>query len=173
MAELPDDIFRRLDVKRFIAVFLVLSSVAASAVAAAFSYGLSATGESIGSSSFGGVGIDLEIGVFDDPYLNLGTEVVLSPFFESVQLYVSTYPLATLAHPFSFMFTNSMLYNPGLRLGGRFSPSSGWSLRAELAILMLRDTKFRYEFFSPIVSYSFSDSSFGWGITLLRVSYVF
>ena len=141
--------------------------------AASFGYGFSATGESIGENAYGGLGIDVELQCFDEPYLNLGCEVVLSPFFENVYMYASTYPWSTLRNPFNFMMTNASLYNPGIRIGGEYSMATGWSLKGELSLVSIRDVSYRYEFLVPALTYNFATQAFGWGLTLLRFSYVF
>ena len=158
--------------KRAITVLLVALAVF-SIPAASFSYGLSATGESILDSPYGGMGLDVELQCFNEPYFNIGTEVVLSPYFENVYIYASTSPWSTLKNPFSFMMTNASLYNPGIRFGGEYSLSTGWSLKGELSLISIRDVSYRYEFLVPALTYNLSSKAFGWGMTLLRFSYVF
>ena len=152
-----------------LSVFLLALSLSA----ASFGYALSGTGESIGDTSYGGLGIDVELQCFDEPYLNLGCEVVLSPMFENVYMYASTYPWSTLKNPFGFMMTNASLYNPGIRFGIEYSMVTGWSLKGELSLISIRDVSYRYEFLVPALAYDLDSQTFGWGLTLLRFSYVF
>ena len=158
--------------KKSIAIVSMLL-VAFTLSAASFGYGFSGTGESIGDSSYGGLGVDVELQCFNEPYLNLGCEVVLSPYFENVYMYVSSYPWGTLHNPFSFMMTNASLYNPGVRFGGEYSIENGWSLKGELSLVSIRDVSYRYEFLVPALTYNLDSKVFGWGLTLLRFSYVF
>ena len=158
--------------KRILTACIVILA-AFSLSAASFAYSMSATGESIGDASYGGMGFDAELQCFDEPYLNIGAEVVLSPFFENVYVYASTYPWSTLKNPFSFMMTNASLYNPGIRFGGEYSMETGWSLKGELSLISIRDVSYRYEFLVPALTYNLDSQTFGWGMTLLRFSYVF
>ena len=71
------------------------------------------------------------------------------------------------------MKENASLYNPGIRFGGEYSLSTGWSLKGELSLISIRDVSYRYEFLVPALTYNLASRSFGWGMTLLRFSYVF
>lgn len=156
--------------KSFLIVVLLLVSSCLFAISA--SYGFSVLGEQ-DVRSFGGVGLDLGVSFFEQPYLEGGVELVLSPFFEEVFLYISSYPLSILKHPFDFVTTNKSLYSPGVRLGGAYVDEVGWIFKSEISLITLRDNNFRYEFFSPILTYVFSEKSFGWGLNLMRISYTF
>lgn len=152
-----------------IALFLMLASLAAPLCSASFFYSVGSEGFS-GKIPYGGFAFSAGCSFFDEPYLDLGANVVVSPLFESAGVFVSTQPFGLLDHPFDFLFANKMLYSPKLGVGACYVHPGVWNIGLSLALLNFRDMMFDFEFFTPVFVFSVPDFEFGVGVRVLTLT---
>lgn len=154
--------------KKFLIVLLML--VALSPIYAfSFYYGLGGIGEMNEDAHYAGLSADVGMSFFSDPYLMLDAEIVLSPLFEGVSINLSSSPFSIRTD--AFLFVNPVLYSPKIKIGAEYMMDDGWYYRAELALINFRDTKFEYEFLTPMITIDADSFSVGYGVRLMKFSY--
>lgn len=154
--------------KRIILFFSIL--VLASCIySASFYYSVGAQGIS-GKIPYGGFSFSAGCSFFDEPYLDIGGNIVISPLFESAGISVSTQPFKVLNHPFDFLFANKMIYSPKLEAGAYYVHPGVWNIGCSIALLNFRDMMFDFEFFTPVFVLSMPDCDFGLGVKVLQIT---
>jgi hypothetical protein len=91
------------------------------------------------------------------------------------QAFLSLDVFRTLSHPFSFVATNPIAWDPSIGVGYQWVPASRQHLLTLSASpLKLTQKDFWYEFFSPFVSFDVSNGNIeNWGFNLIRYTYFF
>lgn len=162
--------------KLVIAAILILSS-SFLAASPAFGYSLAPVGVVTPSGSYGGLSISAIFAPYDEAHAgDIAVTVDLSPvkpFFEGVSMTFSSPVFRLLRHPFSWVFTNSVLWAPVFTAGVQYRLGNEWNMIVGFAPLAFQDTHFVYEFFSPFAIYSIEADEWGWGCYILRFSYFF
>lgn len=152
-----------------IALFFSVLFLSSAIYSASFYYSVGAQGVS-GKMPYGGFAFSSGCSFFDEPYLDIGGEIVFSPLFESAGISITTQPFKILNHPFDFLFANKMIYSPKLEVGAYYVHPDVWNIGCSLALLNFRDTMFSFEFFTPIFVLSIPDYCFGLGIKVLKIT---
>ena len=104
---------------------------------------------------------------------NTEAKAIFDKFFEGVSMTFSSPVFRLLRHPFSWVFTNSVLWAPVFTAGVQYRLGNEWNMIVGFAPLAFQDTHFVYEFFSPFAIYSIEADEWGWGCYILRFSYFF
>ncbi len=151
------------------ALILFLALLALPLHSASFFYSVGTEGFS-GKIPYGGFSFSAGCSLFDEPYLDIGAEVVVSPLFESAGIFVSTQPFGVTDHPFDFLFANKMLYSPKLGAEACYVHPGVWNIGISLALLNFRDMMFDFEFFTPVFVFSVPDLEFGVGVRVLTLT---
>ena len=162
--------------KILIAAVLLLSS-SFLAASPSFGYSLAPVGVVTPSGSYGGLSISAIFAPYDEAHAgDIAVTVDLSPvkpFFEGVSMTFSSPVFRLLEHPFSWAFTNSVVWAPVFTAGVQYRLGNEWNMLVGFAPLAFQDTHFVYEFFSPFAIYSIKADEWGWGCYILRFSYFF
>ena len=159
--------------KRF-ATILILVLLAMSLYASfGGGYSVYPIGERFGDESFGGAAIG---GYISPTGLNnkgkVEANVLLSmvrPVFRGVNLVVSTPILSTVDHPFNYVFSNVVLWQPTIGLGMEYRRGNEVRAMVEISPFVFQDAAFMYEILSPYISFDFN-GNWGWGITVMKFS---
>ncbi len=154
--------------KKFVLILLIALSLSP-LYAFSFYYGAGGIGEASVDDHYAGLSMDIGFSVFDEPYLMVDGEIVLSPLFEGVSINVSTSPFSVVTD--TFLFANPVLYSPKIQIGAEYMMDSGWRYRAELALINFRDTKFAYEFLTSVIIVDMLDYDIGYGVRLMKFTY--
>lgn len=136
-------------------------------------YSVSPVGEKFGDEHFGGAAISA---YFSPTGLrNIGrieADLLLameSPVFRGVNLTVSTPVFQTVNHPFNYVFSNRVLWQPTIGAGMQYRGEKTFRAMVEISPFVFQDAAFMYEILSPYVSFDF-DGNLGWGITIMKFS---
>ncbi|MGN1164686.1 MAG: hypothetical protein ACI4S4_07790 [Candidatus Ornithospirochaeta sp.] len=136
-------------------------------------YSISPVGEVFGDDNFGGAAISgyvsptglRNVGKVEcDLLLSLS-----SPAFRGVNMTLSTPLFQTVRHPFNYVFSNTVLWQPTVALGAQYRRGGEWRAMIEFAPFTFQDTAFMYEVFSPYISVDM-DGDMGWGICIMKFS---
>ncbi len=92
----------------------------------------------------------------------------VSPFFNGVNIKISSPLFLTIKHPFSFIFPNTVYWSPRLTVGTQYRMDNEWNLYLSLAPLSFQDTSYIYEFFSPYALYNANENSWGYGAYIMK-----
>ena len=162
--------------KILIAAVLLLSS-SFLAASPTFGYSLAPVGAVTPSGSYGGLSISAIFAPYDEAHAgDIAVTVDLSPvkpFFEGVSMTFSSPVFRLLEHPFSWAFTNSVVWAPVFTAGVQYRLGNEWNMLVGFAPLAFQDTHFVYELLSPYILWSISDGTLGWGLYVMRFSYFF
>lgn len=164
--------------KRIILSIAIILSVIPIHASVAFGYSLSMVGEkSPIDTPFGALSASMVFSPWKETHvLDFEGEVLLSPvdpYFNGVNMKVSSPIFLSRYNPFSFMFPNSVYWSPRLSLGAQYRMDSEWNLYLGISPLSFQDTGYIYEFFSPYALYNISDNSWGYGMYIMRFSVFF
>ena len=136
-------------------------------------YSVSPIGENFGDEHFGGAAIS---GYFSPTGLrNIGkieVDVLLamkSPVFRGVNLTLSTPIYQTVNHPFNYVFSNRVLWQPTIGVGVQYRNGNRLRAMVEVSPFVFQDAAFMYEILSPYVSFDF-EGNYGWGVTIMKFS---
>ena len=136
-------------------------------------YSVSPVGEKFGENHFGGAAIS---GYISPTGLrNIGkveADILLSmksPVWRGVNLTVSTPIYQTVNHPFNYLFSNRVLWQPSIGVGVQYRAEKSVRAMVEISPFVFQDAAFMYEILSPYVSYDFK-GNWGWGITVMKFS---
>ena len=136
-------------------------------------YSVSPIGETFADEHFGGASIS---GYFSPTGLrNIGkieVDVLLamkSPVFRGVNLTLSTPIYQTVDHPFNYVFSNRVLWQPTIGVGVQYRNDNNFRAMVEISPFVFQDAAFMYEILSPYVSFDFK-GNYGWGITIMKFS---
>lgn len=136
-------------------------------------YSVSPVGEKIGEEHFGGASIS----VYFSPtgLRNIGkveADVLLamkSPVFRGINLTLSTPLFQTVDHPFNYVFSNKVLWQPTIGVGVQYRVKNRFRAMLEISPFVFQDAAFMYEILSPYVSLD-REGNWGWGITIMKFS---
>ncbi len=161
--------------KILIPLFLLLSlSLSASPE---FGYSLSPVGVSLPSGNYGGLNAAFIFAPSGEKHygdITLSVDLApTDPYFEGVMLSVSTPLFRVLNHPFSWAFSNPVVWAPVLGAGVQYRLGNEWNVFFSLSPFVFQEVHFVYELLSPFASYSITHESWGWGIYVFRFSYFF
>lgn len=139
-------------------------------------YSLYPVGERVGDESFGGAGVS----AFFSPtgIKNIGKMEVAalfamkSPFFRGVDAKISTPVFQSVDHPFNYVFSNKVLWQPTIAIGAQYRVGNEWRWSLSLSPFVFQDMSFTYEILSPYVSFD-KDWKLGWGLTIMKFSAFF
>lgn len=130
-------------------------------------------GEKFGDENFGVAAIS---GYFSPTGLkNIGKiegDILLSmksPVFRGVNLTISTPIYQTVDHPFNYVFSNVVLWQPTIGLGMEYRMGNEVRAMVEISPFVFQDAAFMYEILSPYISFDFN-GNWGWGITVMKFS---
>ena len=136
-------------------------------------YSVSLLGETFGDEHFGGAALS---GYFSPTGLrNIGkieADLLLSmksPVFRGVNLTLSTPVYQTVDHPFNYVFSNRVLWQPTIGVGVQYRNNNNFRAMVEISPFVFQDAAFMYEILSPYVSFDFK-GNYGWGITIMKFS---
>ena len=136
-------------------------------------YSISPVGEKFGDENFGGAAIS---GYFSPTGLkNIGKiegDILFSmksPVFRGVNLTISTPIYQTVDHPFNYVFSNVVLWQPTIGLGMEYRRGNDVRAMVEISPFVFQDAAFMYEILSPYISFDFN-GNWGWGITVMKFS---
>ncbi|MCI7605247.1 MAG: hypothetical protein MSS69_00650 [Spirochaetales bacterium] len=136
-------------------------------------YSISPVGEKFGDENFGGAAIS---GYFSPTGLkNIGKmegDILFSmksPVFRGVNLTISTPIYQTVDHPFNYVFSNIVLWQPTIGLGMEYRMGNEVRAMVEISPFVFQDAAFMYEILSPYISFDFN-GNWGWGITVMKFS---
>lgn len=159
--------------RRFIVVISLLLILTPVFATVQFGYSLAPVGEhSPLGDNFGALSISASLSPWAETRVgDMEVEVLLSPvspFFNGVNMKVSSPLFLTVKHPFSFMFPNPVYWAPRISVGAQYRMETEWSLYASLSPFTFQDTRYIYEFMSPYVLYNFEENKWGYGAYILR-----
>ena len=158
-------------------ILLLLAASLAVQAAPSVGYSLAPVGSYMPSRSYGALTVSVIFSPDRDMHvgdIEIAADISpVHPFFEGALLRLSTPMFQTTEHAFGWMFPNTMLWAPSVNAGVRYRLYDEWDVIAGIAPFLFRDNQFSYEFFSPYVSYSVTEESWGWGMYVLRFSYFF
>ena len=136
-------------------------------------YSISPVGEKFGDENFGGAAIS---GYFSPTGLkNIGKiegDILFSmksPVFRGVNLTISSPIYQTVDHPFNYVFSNVVLWQPTIGLGMEYRRGNEVRAMVEISPFVFQDAAFMYEILSPYISFDFN-GNWGWGITVMKFS---
>ena len=136
-------------------------------------YSVSPIGETFGDEHFGGAAIS---GYFSPTGLrNIGkieADLLLSmksPVFRGVNLTLSTPVYQTVDHPFNYVFSNRVLWQPTIGVGVQYRNGNRLRAMVEVSPFVFQDAAFMYEILSAYVSFDFK-GNYGWGVTIMKFS---
>ena len=136
-------------------------------------YSVSPMGEVFSGESFGGAAIS---GYLSPTGLrNIGkVEVDLlvsltSPRFRGANFTISAPLFQSVRHPFNYIFSNTVLWQPSVALGTQYRRSGEWRAMVKFSPFVFQDTAFTYEVLSPYIALGM-DGDLGWGITIMKFS---
>ena len=136
-------------------------------------YSISPVGEKFGDENFGGAAIS---GYFSPTGLkNIGKmegDILFSmksPVFRGVNLTISSPIYQTVDHPFNYVFSNIVLWQPTIGLGMEYRRGNEVRAMVEISPFVFQDAAFMYEILSPYISFDFN-GNWGWGITVMKFS---
>ena len=159
--------------KKIISLIFILLLVFSLYAGIGGGYSVSPTGENFGDEHFGGAAIS---GYFSPTGLrNIGkveVDVLLSmksPVFRGVNLTLSTPVYQTVDHPFNYVFSNRVLWQPTIGVGVQYRNNNNFRAMVEISPFVFQDAAFMYEILSPYVSFDFK-GNYGWGITIMKFS---
>ena len=92
-----------------------------------------------------------------------------SPVFRGVNLTLSTPIYQTVDHPFNYVFSNVVLWQPTIGLGMEYRRWNEVRAMVEISPFVFQDAAFMYEILSPYISFDFN-GNWGWGITVMKFS---
>lgn len=163
--------------KKTIAIAILLATLSTSLFAFGFGYGLSIEGYS-GFNQSSSTRLSLIVDPTPDRYLTLevGAGVGFrdwSMVFTGLNAELSLRTFSLSDHIFSFLFLNTTVWSPRFSAGVIWDMS--WNLGWKFAFspFNFMDVHFNYEFLRPFVIFDKAFSFSGWGIDLVRVSYLF
>ena len=138
-----------------------------------FGYSLSLVGEqSTKGEAFGAISIASVFSPWNETHVgDVEVEALLSPvapFFNEVNMKISSPLFLTTSHPFSFIFANAVLWTPRLAFGAQYRLESEWSIYMSFAPLSFQDTGYIYEFLSPYALYNPSQNKWGYGAYIMK-----
>ena len=144
---------------------------------AALGYSLAPVGVMSPSAEYGGLTASFIFSPYEDVHagdISISVDLApVEPFFEGVSVAVSSPLFLTSDHPFSWAFSNPVLWAPRLSAGAWYRLGGSWEVMAGLAPFAFQDTHFIYEFLSPFALYSITAERWGWGMYVMRFSYFF
>ena len=159
--------------KKIISLIFILLLVFSLYAGIGGGYSVSPIGENFGDEHFGGAAIS---GYFSPTGLrNIGkveADVLLSmksPVFRGVNLTLSTPIYQTVDHPFNYVFSNRVLWQPTIGVAVQYSNNNNSRATDELSPFAFQNAEFMYEILSPYVSFDFK-GNYGWGITIMKFS---
>jgi hypothetical protein len=163
--------------KKLLVLLFLFSSLALAVAAPSFGYSVTGRGETF-QSDFGGAGLSLVFEPFEYGIATLEAGAIVGN--DSVggfcipELYVSlSTPVFYVLSPFDFLFANKMIWAPRLSVIAAWN--SDFTFRPGLGFspFHFEDPSFRYDFLAPYVLTDTAFDDWGWGIDVLRVTYVF
>lgn len=164
--------------KRILVLSIILLTVSLSAFSSV-GYTISGVGYS-SDVNYGGIGLSLLYEIDKTPVslevgVNLGTSTLRNGMFMGANALIKVYPISFMNHPFKFMFQNDVYYRPLLCIGYDYfhlseNPST---IIFKLALMHFEDLHFRYSYLTPFMSLNSKGEIAGWGIELMKMSYVF
>lgn len=153
-----------------LSVLLVSLSLFASVGAG---YSLSPVGEKFGDEHFGGASLSF---YFSPTGLrNIGkveADLLFSmkgDFFKGVNLTLSSPLFQSVSHPFNYIFSNKVLWQPTLGVGAEYRVGEEIRMMVEISPFVFQDAAFMYEILSPYFSLD-RNGEWGWGITIMKFS---
>lgn len=102
---------------------------------------------------------------------DMEVELLLSPvapFFNGINMKISSPLFLTVRHPFGFMFPNPVYWAPRVSVGAQYRMDTEWNLYASFSPFTFQDTRYIYEFLSPYMLYNFNENKWGYGAYILR-----
>lgn len=164
--------------KRLLVVLICCSLLLPLTATVQGGYSMSMVGEhSPLDDNFGALSISALFSPWAETHVaDIEAEVLLSPvkpFFNGVNLKVSSPIFLLLKHPFNFMFPNTVFWAPRLSVGAQYRMNTEWNLYFSLAPFSFQDTKFVYEFLSPYALYNFKENKWGYGAYIMKFSVFF
>ena len=145
--------------------------------APSFGYSLAPVGVTTPSGSYGGLTVAIIFSPFPEVHagdLHLSADFSpVPPFFESAALTLSLPLLSTLRNPFSWAFSNPVLWTPTLTVGAQYRMRDEWNLLLGFSPFAFQDKHFIYEAIAPFAVYSILYKNWGWGMYIFRFSYFF
>ena len=136
-------------------------------------YSLSMVGEkSPVDSAFGALSISALFSPWSETHVgDIEVEALLSPvspFFNGVNMKISSPLFLTIHHPFAFIFPNTVYWAPRLTFGAQYRMEDEWNLYMGFAPLSFQDTGYNYEFLSPYALYNVKENKWGYGAYIMR-----
>lgn len=124
------------------------------------------------SNNFGAIGFSAILSPWAETHVgDMEIEVLLSPvapFFNGVNMKVSSPLFLLLNHPFDFIFPNAVYWAPRLSIGAQYRMDTEWNLYLSLSPLSFQDTNYIYEFLSPFALYNIKENKWGYGAYIMR-----
>lgn len=159
--------------KKFIIVITIAVLAFPLYASVAFGYSIAPVGEkSPLGDSFGALNTSFVLSSWKEKHIadiELGVNLSLvDPFFNGVDIKVSSPIFLSRYNPFSFIFPNSVYWSPRLSVGAEYRLDDEWNLYLSLAPLSFQDTGYIYEFFSPYALYNIDENSWGYGLYIMR-----
>ena len=159
--------------KKIVSLILILFLVSSIWAGIGGGYSVSPIGEKFGDEHFGGASIS---GYFSPTGLkNIGKiegDILFSmksPVFRGVNLTISSPIYQTVDHPFNYVFSNVVLWQPTIGLGMEYRRGNEVRAMVEISPFVFQDAAFMYEILSPYISFDFN-GNWGWGITVMKFS---
>ena len=159
--------------KKIVSLILILFLVSSIWAGIGGGYSVSPIGEKFGDEHFGGASIS---GYFSPTGLgNIGkieADVLVSmksPVFRGVNLTLSSPVFQTVDHPFNYVFSNRVLWQPTIGVGVQYRNGNRLRAMVEVSPFVFQDAAFMYEILSPYISFDFQ-GNYGWGITIMKFS---
>lgn len=166
------------EMKKIALSSLILLFLCFGLFSASCGYSFSSKGVSLKAADYDGVAFSLIFDPFEkgigriEAGLVVGSNSATGYGINEYKLSLSTI-LFSVLNPVDLLFTNKMLYRPEVETFILFNPKFNHSYGVRLSPFHFEDPHFRFDYFSPFILFDTEFKNNGWGIEVIKISYMF